>query len=255
VSTILNSLNEWSSRRLSSAQKRRLRGLRTVLSRFSGQSLANLAALYHTDKCDWHWYIDHYERHFGPFRRRRVNLLEIGIGGYEDPRAGGASLRMWKAWFRHAAIHGIDIFDKRPHDEPRIRTHQGSQSDLAFLNSVMDEIGEVHLIVDDGSHQNEHVVTTFDALFPRLAMGGIYVVEDTHTSYWPDYGGSADNLLAPHTMMNRLKYLADSINYREFRGKEHKPDPFEAHVVGVHFYHGIVFVEKGVNDGKRPVAG
>src|SRR5262245_30215463 len=39
-----------------------------------------------------HFYAPHYHNHFDPVRHRRLNVLEIGIGGYDDPNAGGGSL-------------------------------------------------------------------------------------------------------------------------------------------------------------------
>jgi len=57
--------------------------------------------------------------------KRNIVLLEIGIGGYQDPKSGGRSLRMWKKYFPHGQINGIDIMDKRPHNARRIRTSKG----------------------------------------------------------------------------------------------------------------------------------
>jgi hypothetical protein len=50
-----------------------------------------------TDKWGDHWYTQHYQRYFRPLRDKRLTLLEIGVGGYEDSGEGGACLRMWKA--------------------------------------------------------------------------------------------------------------------------------------------------------------
>lgn len=95
-----------------------------------------------------------------------------GIGGYDDPRAGGASLRMWRAYFPKSRIYGIDIHDKSGHDEKRIRTFRGDQTDRGFLEGVVREIGRPNIIIDDGSHLNAHVVATFEILFPLLADDG-----------------------------------------------------------------------------------
>lgn len=37
-----------------------------------------------------------YEKYLRHLRDQPFTLLEIGIGGGDDPNAGGASLRMWK---------------------------------------------------------------------------------------------------------------------------------------------------------------
>src|ERR1700722_14148643 len=73
-------------------------------------SLTRLAKRFKTDK--WgrtHKYTPHYDLHFTPWRRREINLLEIGIGGYAREGEGGGSLQMWKAYFPHAQIFGLDI--------------------------------------------------------------------------------------------------------------------------------------------------
>src|SRR6266478_2576211 len=61
-----------------------------------GSNLKALATLYGSDKWRQHWYAPHYETHFASLRRKRLNILEIGIGGYDDPELGGNSLRMWR---------------------------------------------------------------------------------------------------------------------------------------------------------------
>lgn len=215
-----------------------------------GRDLPALAAYFGTDKWGDHWYAQHYQTHFAPLRGRRLRILEIGVGGYEDPRSGGASLRMWKAYFPKAQIFGLDITDKSAHDEDRIRTVIGSQDDEGFLRDLSAREGPFDIVIDDGSHQNRHVIRSFEILFPLLAENGFYAVEDVQTSYWREFGGApAEDRLAP-TSMNYFKALADALNYREFhpRPADWQPHPLGRHIVAMHFYHNLVFVEKGRND-------
>jgi len=214
-----------------------------------GRDLPALAAYFDTDKWGEHWYAQHYQTHFAPLRKKPLRLLEIGVGGYEDPRSGGASLRMWKAYFPRAMIYGLDIRDKRPHDEPRIRTIMGSQDDEELLKGISAQYGPFDIVIDDGSHMNAHILKSFRVLFPLLAENGLYVVEDTQTSYWPQFGGAPATDHAAPTSMNVLKSLVDGLNHREFpRNAELSPSYLERHVVAMHFYHNLVFVQKGVND-------
>jgi len=224
------------------------RALRATLSRLCAGNLDLLAVLHGSDK--WgthHWYTPHYARHFGPLRRRRLKILEIGVGGYADPRAGGGSLRMWKYYFPRSEIYAIDLHDKSPLEEPRIRIFRGSQNDPGFLRAVARDMGRLDIVIDDGSHVNEHVLTSFRTLFPLLEPHGLYVVEDTQTSYWPAFGGDSYDLGNPATMMAALKSLADSLNYQEIARRDYAPSYLDRHVVGLHFYHNLVFIQKGDN--------
>jgi len=214
-----------------------------------GRDLPALASYFGTDKWGLHWYAGHYQRHFAALRRKPLRLLEIGIGGYADPASGGESLRMWKAYFPNALIFGLDIADKRVHDEARIRTIRGSQDDEETLKAVSAQHGPFDIVIDDGSHLNPHVLKSFLVLFPLLGENGLYVVEDTQTAYWPEFGGApAADRDAP-TSMNVLKSLVDGLNHREFpRSGEFAPSYLERHIVAMHFYHNLVFVQKGIND-------
>jgi len=95
-------------------------------------------------------------------------ILEIGVGGYGDHEAGGNSLRMWKAYFPHSQIFGLDLYDKRQHEESRIRIFQGDQGSAAVLRRVAASIGPLDIIIDDGSHLNHQLIRKFSALFPRM---------------------------------------------------------------------------------------
>jgi len=252
-------LKAWLRRHVSDPQSR---ALKYHYGRFRhGRDLSGLARLFGTDKDASHFYTQHYHHHFRALRLRPINLLEIGIGGYEDPQQGGHSLRMWKAYFPSGRINGIDLYDKAPHQEARIRTFAGSQADEAFLKRVIGEIGTPDIIIDDGSHRSEHVIASFRILFPLLAPNGIYAIEDLQTSYWGtgststgDWDGSTD-LNAPHTSMNFLKSLVDSLNYEEFSIQGYAPNYFDRHIVGMHFYHNLAFIQKGRNDEGSNVMG
>ena len=233
---------------LSYAQFRFLKHL--FYSTLHGSNLRKLALAYGTDKEGQHFYAKHYQDHFSHLRLRKLNLLEIGIGGYEHPDGGGASLRMWKAYFPKANIVGIDIFDKSFHDDKRIKTHIGSQTDPVFLKNLVTKISAFDIIIDDGSHVSNDVIASFKILFPLLATGGIYVIEDLQTSYWEETASQEDvgPYVFPHlTSMNFLKTLVDGLNYEEFASDDYSPTYFDKNITSIHFYHNLVFIYKGDN--------
>ncbi|MEO1563375.1 MAG: class I SAM-dependent methyltransferase [Pseudomonadota bacterium] len=144
----------------------------------------------------WLHYLPIYDHFFGRFRETNVRFLEIGV-------SKGGSLKLWREYFGpDATIFGIDIdpacsdLDGR-YGEVRI----GSQTNLAFLDKLVDEMRGVDVIIDDGSHQMGDISATMTHLFPKLAVPGVYLIEDLHTAFWENYGGGV------HTQTNFFRYL------------------------------------------------
>jgi len=208
-----------------------------------------------SDKWSAHDYAEPYFRHFNRLQMVARAVLEIGVGGYENqevgytnPSLGGHSLRFWKDFFPYAEIFGIDIQDKRSLSEERIEILQGSQVDKEFLKSLVERTGTLDIIIDDGSHINHHVITTFQSLFPSLRTGGLYVVEDTQTSYWAsDYGGDYNNRNNIETIMGYFKSLTDGLNHAEFPDPHYQPSSYDLNIKSISFCHNLIFVEKGEN--------
>lgn len=184
--------------------------------------LSQLALQFSTDKYGHHFYTPIYFRYLQEYRQKEVRLLEIGIGGYEYPKVGGAGLKMWAGFFYRGKVFGIDIYDKSFLDDAQITTFIVSQTDKEHLTTLVESIGPLDIIVDDGSHINSHVIRSFEILFPLLKEGGFYFVEDCHTSYWEELGADGTDFEGgnhPNTTMNYFKRLTDSVNYEHSKGR------------------------------------
>lgn len=158
-----------------------------------------------TDKSsEIHNYLVKYEKYFPYKREDSLKLLEIGV-------LHGESLRMWKEYFYNSEIIGIDLNpDSKQHEESRIEIEVGSQHDSKFLEEVGKKYESFDMIIDDGSHVNSHVIFSFEKLFKFLKPGGLYVVEDSCTSYWSDWGGG---LRENNTSIEYFKKLCDDVNF------------------------------------------
>lgn len=246
---MINFLKQYLTKKLTFKELYNLRGrvndFKSILFR---SDLSKLGEIHGTDKIIGHFYTQHYQHHFSPFRNKKIKLLEVGVGGYDDPQLGGNSLRMWKNYFHRGQIYSLDIHDKSLLQEDRIRIFKGSQVDFSFLSSMMEEVGSPDIIIDDGSHINEHVIDTFKFLFPHLNTGGIYVIEDMQTSYWESFGGDTSDLNNPKTMMNFFKSLTDCLNHKEFMSKGYKPSYYDENIIAMYFYHNMLFIYKGNNN-------
>lgn len=153
----------------------------------------------------WEGYFPIYERHFSRFRSiSDMRMLEIGV-------SQGGSLDLWRRYFGHQAIVvGIDIEEScRRFEAGRTFVRIGSQEDPAFLKSVVAEFGPFDIILDDGGHTMRQQIVSFETLYPGLSPRGVYLCEDCHTSYHPEYGGGVGK---PETFIEFAKARVDDLN-------------------------------------------
>jgi MycE methyltransferase N-terminal len=216
------------------------------------RDLDRLACHFGSDKWGDHFYTGAYEMHFAPYRNQEVRLLEIGVGGFSDPCAGGESLQVWRHFFPRGKIVGLDVFEKTALNDMRITTVKANQSDHAALVLLSAEFGPFDIIIDDGSHVSEHIIASFETLFPLLADGGLYVIEDLQTAYWSGWNGGSDALDSPCTATGFLKQMLDALHHIDLAGQE---IPAQVRQIGqalhaVHFYRNLAVCEKKSNTGQ-----
>ena len=152
-------------------------------------SLTFLANKYGSDKgslhSSKHKYTYIYDLAFSHLRDNPINILEMGlaVGGPEvglsaDRCVDSPSVSMWLEYFRHANIYGFDISDFSHIEDPRFhffRGDSGSRDDLQKLANIAPSFD---LIIDDASHASYHQQLALKFLFPRLSLGGLYIIED-----------------------------------------------------------------------------
>jgi hypothetical protein len=176
-------------------------------------TLDELALRYGTDKAsNGHGYTRIYESYFAHLRDEPIVLVEFGVGGYGDPCAGGASLRMWNDWFPKGRIIGVDDQPKNLHLGPRVDIYRGDQASKGVINFIARH-GPFDIVIDDASHVNSLTISTFENVWPHIKPGGFYVCEDTCESYKPKARQDPDSPLGLPTMMQFFRRLADEVNY------------------------------------------
>jgi len=135
-----------------------------------------------SDKFYWHQYIDAYRQAFltlGPVR----NILEYGV-------FRGDSIRWLRSEFPDATIIGADIVE--PADtwprEDGIRYVRLDQGDRAQVRQALESAGVTFdLVIEDGSHVPQHQALCLSETLPHVRSGGLYILEDIHTSH-PEHG-------------------------------------------------------------------
>lgn len=210
-------------------------------------NLDEISIKHGTDKSSKaHGYAKKYEKYFNELKDEKLKILEIGV-------QNGYSLKMWKEYFNNSQIFGVDVVNCSHLNEDRIITLRGSQTDLRFLESINTQFGPFDIIIDDGSHVNNDMLKTLDFMLPLLKDGGLYIVEDLHCCYWPEFTKNT-------SFMDRIKELLDITNANGKCGladinniaddhvyqdkKYGEMTSLEKTIEYIHLYRGIVFIKK-----------
>lgn len=235
----------------------------------------NEISLDKTDKSSAvHNYTPIYDSYFHRFKDTPLTLLEIGF-------AGGGSAQMWDQYFPHpeTCLYFLDINQecfKYTHKlSSRCTLYMADQEKENDLLSTMDKINKFFdIIIDDGGHTMNQQKISFEALFPYIKSGGVYIIEDLHTSYWKLYGaeGAVANPIATEDSTTEfLKKLVDDVNlvaaytgtpnrklakkivdgtFTGFGSYNFSKSFFntltynQEHILSVHFYNSLCFIFK-----------
>jgi hypothetical protein len=185
----------------------------------------------------WNNYFDIYDKHFSKYRGKEVVIVEIGV-------FQGGSLQMWKNYFGgKAKIYGVDINPEcKKFEEENIEIIIGSQSDRKFLKELVKKLPSIDILIDDGGHTFEQQIVSFEELFPYVKKDGIYLCEDTHTSYEMKYGGGHKR---QGTFIEYSKNFIDQLYGYFSEQKSLKVTDLTKSILSVTYYCGIVVMEKG----------
>ena len=200
-------------------------------------------------RCDrWQHYLPVYDRHLSSFRQSPVRFLEIGV-------ANGGSFEVWRRYFGQAArLHGLDI--SRSEGTAQVLAgvqtalHIGDQKDRSLLMAIVAQMGGLDVVIDDGSHVSSDQIATFEILYPLLSPGGVYICEDTHTSYFSDARAGSFVMYA--------KKKVDELHSWYLDDSEKVSDEFSMMTRSVLFYDSMVVFERastGKTEPRRIVVG
>ena len=122
------------------------------------------------------------------------HVFEIGLWD-------GGSAVFWNECFhpqKHVAIDiqakvdavGLDRYRAESGTTGSLVTHwQTDQSDTGRLREIVNgELGNrLDLVIDDASHLYRQTRASFEALFPFVRPGGMYIIEDWAWGHWPGF--------------------------------------------------------------------
>ena len=134
-----------------------------------------------------HTYTDFYSMLLDHCKDNVLNVFECGIGTNNEDVASnmtsngrpGASLRMWRDYFKNAYIYGADIDDRVLFEEERISTYQLDQTSKESINNLWNTIDvKFDLFIDDGLHHFYAGKELYENSIEKVRKDGIYIIED-----------------------------------------------------------------------------
>ena len=156
----------------------------------------------------WVHYFPVYHQVLAQFRGRQVKVLEIGtyhgggldmISHYLGPEAEVVGMYIAMGSERVGAPNTVIV---------------GDQSDPDFLFRMSEAFGPFDIVIDDGGHSMKQQIVSAETLFPLINDGGVYIVEDCHTSYWEAFQDS------DQTFLDWVRDRIDDINTVHIEGRE-----------------------------------
>ena len=184
----------------------------------------------------WPHYFDIYQRYLERYRGTGVRVLEIGVY-----RGGGLDLLRGYLG-EDATLVGLDV-DPVAAEVASVRHHVelGDQTDERVLRHVVDKHGPFDVVIDDGGHTMEQQIASASILIPLMPAGSTYIVEDTHTSYWPGHGGG---LRQPGTFVEWTKDRMDDLHGYHW-STDSPPASFTDRLDAIHVHDSVVVLDVG----------
>ena len=146
------------------------------------KSLLEMAPLYGSDKHHTHDYFNLiYDKLLSPLKNDVKTFVEVGV-------YNGDSIVLWRDFFENAKIYGLEKYLENSmlaignRDLDRIKLIKMDCSDEVVLNEFSEKLTDVDVILDDASHTMRDQQISLAILFKSLKSGGIFIIEDLHTS-------------------------------------------------------------------------
>jgi hypothetical protein len=176
-------------------------------------------------------------------REDKINILEVGIGSHNFSGSGGGSLIALSLYYKKAKIYGIDLFDKSFLNIRNIQTIVGDQSSKKNLEFICNQIPDLDIVIDDGSHFVDHQFNTFNIFYKNLRNGGIYIIEDIVGSYRVRNNGDPDLGIDKNIVSYFQKYI-HSVNYLHLKREHQKKFLILKDLNSISFFQDCIVIQR-----------
>jgi hypothetical protein len=135
----------------------------------------------------------------------------------------------------HVVFTGINL-------PKNIKLIQGDLTKISDLQSLCNKYKNLKVIVEDSTHQIEHSIFAFQNLFPCLADGGIFVIEDAMLSCSVSWKEKCDQFRKGMEFFTQFIY-GISLTKAQLQ-LMNMSNPIQNNLFAVHFYPHMIILQK-----------
>lgn len=140
-------------------------------------------------KSPYHNYSPVYSKHLHLFLNQTCNIAEIGI-------LTGIGLAIWCDIFPTSNVYGLDInlnnytqnYDTLlskgafANNKPHVFTFDQYEDNKNYIGQITNN-KKFKIVIDDGAHSKETILTTLESFIPHLEDEFVYFIEDNASIY------------------------------------------------------------------------
>ena len=174
------------------------------------KSLDKLFQHYGSDKAEifkktnqpGHGFSNFYEKKLELFKKKRINILEIGS-------YAGSSAAAFVKYFTNSKVFCFDInISNFKYKSKNIHVFGVDINNEKNIQEILNKIftnykfNEFDLIIDDGSHNLSDIFIALKLFFKILKKGGLYVIEDFKYPNYYNYNNNLNHILVSEFLKN-----------------------------------------------------
>ena len=146
-----------------------------------------------TDKNTIHSYLPLYQKLLISKKETAKNVLEVGIGDYNQGVTNGGSIKLWHDYFTNATVYALDILNidnvwegiKNNH-RIVLHTSKDAYNEDFFIANFLYKNIKCDFMLDDGPHSLESMKQFIKLYSQIMTDDGILIIEDVQSWDWID---------------------------------------------------------------------
>jgi glutaredoxin-related protein len=144
-----------------------------------------------TDKNTTHSYLPLYQNLLISKKETAKNVLEVGIGDYNQGVTNGGSIKLWHDYFTNANVYALDICDSgkvwdgiKNNERIILYTSIDAYDNNFFITHFLNKNIKFDFILDDGPHSLESMKQFIKLYSQIMTNDGILIIEDVQSWEW-----------------------------------------------------------------------